>query len=163
MTAEPPIEKPPPESRLPARETYRILLMDSVEHTDELKAACKEAGHAVVAAHGIDEAFAFLDGTDHADVIVCAAYLEDESMFEFLRRLKADQHHQATKFMALALETSPTASKFKASTEKASRLLGVDTFVSMETFDPVQLIAEIEKLLPPVPNVVLAQVNGAQQ
>ncbi|MBS1995511.1 MAG: response regulator [Cyanobacteria bacterium SZAS LIN-2] len=163
MTAEPPIEKPPAESKLPARETYRILLMDSVEHTDELKAVCKEAGQVVVAAHSIEEAFAFLDGTNHADVVVCAAYLEDESMFEFLRRLKADPNHQTTKFMALALDTSQTASKLISSTEKAAWLLGVDAFVSMEKFDPERLIVEIEKILPPVPAVVMAQVNEGRQ
>jgi len=81
MTEEPRVEPATPE--LAAKDTFRILIMDTVEHTDQLKAACKNAGHSVVAAHTIDEAFAFLDGTDHADVIVCAAYLEDESLFGF--------------------------------------------------------------------------------
>jgi hypothetical protein len=49
----------------------------------------RRARHACLSAvdANIEEAFAFLDGKDHADVIVCAAHLEEESMFEFLRRV----------------------------------------------------------------------------
>ncbi|CAN5150824.1 hypothetical protein BH10CYA1_BH10CYA1_60330 [soil metagenome] len=49
---------------LAAKDTFRILIMDTLEHTDKLKAACKDAGHSVAAAQSIKEAFVFLDGTD---------------------------------------------------------------------------------------------------
>lgn len=133
------------------KDTFRILIMDTVEHTDQLKEACQDAGHSVVAAQTIKEAFAFLDGKDHADVIVCAAYLEDESLFEFLRRLRSDPIHKKTMFMTLALEPSRTGAGANVSTEKSGRLLGADAFVSMPVFDAAQLIAEIKKLLPLVP------------
>src|SRR5471030_1744818 len=94
MTDEPKVEPATPEAKLPAKDTFRILIMDTVEHTDQLKAACKDAGHSVVAAKTIKEAFAFLDGKDHADVIVCAAFLEDESLFEFLKRLRTNLIHK---------------------------------------------------------------------
>jgi hypothetical protein len=48
-------------------------------------------------------AWAFLDGKDHADVIVCAAHLEEESMFEFLRGVRDSEAHQSAKFLILAL------------------------------------------------------------
>src|SRR6202789_2437913 len=105
MTVEPKVEAATP--ALAPKDTFRILIMDSIEHADKLKGACKDAGHSVVAAHTIQEAFAFLDGKNHADVIVCAAYLEDESMFEFLRRLRIDPVHEETMFMIMALEPGP--------------------------------------------------------
>jgi CheY-like chemotaxis protein len=149
MTEEPKVEQATP--RLAAKDTFRILIMDTVEHTDELKAACKDAGHSVVAAQTIKEAFAFLDDKDHADVIVCAAYLEDESMFEFLRRLRTDPTHKDSMFMILALAPGPAGVKLNASVEIAGKTLGSDAFISMPMFDAPQLIAEIKKLLPLVP------------
>jgi CheY-like chemotaxis protein len=151
MTDEPKVEPATPEAKLPAKDTFRILIMDTVEHTDKLKAACKDAGHDVVAAQSIKEAFAFLDGKDHADVIVCAAYLEDESMFEFLKRLRADPTHKNSMFMTLALAPGPVGAKVNDTTEKVGRVLGADAFISMPEFDAVQLVAEIQKLLPEVP------------
>lgn len=153
MTNEPAVEAAAPRSRLPAEETFRILIMDNVEHTDLLKTACKEVGHSVIAAHSIEESFAFLNGKDHADVIVCAAYLEDESLFDFLRRLRKDPIHKDTMFMTLALAPGPLGSKVNASTEKAGSLLGSDVFVSMPQFDAAVLIAEIKKLLPETPRL----------
>ncbi len=153
MTNEPAVEAAAPRSRLPAEETFRILIMDNVEHTDLLKTACKEVGHSVIAAHSIEESFAFLNGKDHADVIVCAAYLEDESLFDFLRRLRKDPIHKDTMFMTLALAPGPLGSKVNASTEKAGSLLGADVFVSMPQFDAAVLIAEIKKLLPETPKL----------
>jgi CheY-like chemotaxis protein len=68
---------------LASKDTFRILIMDTVEHVNLLKKVCKAAGHSVVPAHTIEEALAFLNNTNHVDVIICAAYLEDESMFDF--------------------------------------------------------------------------------
>ena len=151
MTIEPEVESASLQARLAEKDTFRILIMDSPEHTNLLKAACKDAGHSVVASHSIDEAFAFLDGKNHADVIVCAAYLEDESLFDFLRRLRLDPIHKNTMFMTLALEPGRAGEKANVSTENAGRLLGADAFVSMPEFNAKQLIEEIKMLLPLVP------------
>lgn len=163
MTDEPKVEQPSGDSKLPAKDTFRILIMDSKEHTDQLKAACKDAGHSVVGAHTIEEAFAFLHGKDHADVIVCAAYLEGESLFEFLRRLKLDPTHKETMFMTLALEPGPVGSGVNISTEKAGRLLGADKFVSMPVFDADKLIAEIKQLLPRVPALEVSRLEKIEE
>jgi CheY-like chemotaxis protein len=135
------------------KDTFRILIMDTVEHTEMLKAACKNAGHSVVAAHSIAEAFAFLDGNDHADVIVCAAYMQDESVFDFLHRLRSDEIHNDSMFMILALAPGPLGIKLNANVEVAGRQLGADAFINMPVFDAELLIAEVKKLLPLVPKL----------
>lgn len=146
---EPKLEPATPE--LPAKETFRILIMDSVENANQLKAVCKNAGHAVAAAHTVGEAMAFLEGTNHADVIICAAYLEDESLFDFLIRLRNHPRHRNSMFMILALEPGPMGIRTNAMVEIAGRSLGADVFISMPEFDAEQLLAEIKELLPPVP------------
>jgi CheY-like chemotaxis protein len=151
MTEEPKVEHAPPSARGPARETFRILIVDTVENTERLKTACKEAGHDVVGAHSIDEAFAFLDGEDHADVIICATHLENESMFEFLERLRSNAIHKDTMFLSLALSPGLIGVKMNSAAESTGRLLGADAFVTMPEFDADLLISEINKLLPPVP------------
>lgn len=153
MTIEPDVEHPSPESQLPDKDTFRILVMDSIEHTELLKTACKNAGHSVVGAHSIAEAFAFLNGKDHADVIIGAAYLEDESLFDFLKKLRKDPVHRKTMFMTLALEPGPMGIKIIGSTEKAGNAMGSDVFINMPVFDGALLIEEIKKLLPDVPKL----------
>ncbi len=151
MTVEPPIEPSNIENRLPAKDTFRILIMDNIENVELLKEACKKVGHSVIGAYTIAEAFAFLDGKNHADVIICAAYLEDESLFDFLTRLRKDPLHKQTMFMTLALAPGPMGRKINASTEKAGLAMGADVFLSMPVFDAEALIAEIKEILPPVP------------
>lgn len=154
MTREPIAE--PATTKLAPHDTFRILIMDSVTHVDQLKWACKSAGFSVVPAHSIEESFAFLEGEDHADVIVCAAYLEDEPLFEFLHRLKSHHVHHRTMFMALALAPGPNGVVLNPTVEKVGRLLGADVFISMQKFDADLLVAEIQKLLPEMPALELS-------
>lgn len=148
---------------LAARDTFRILIMDTPAHTDQLKAACKNAGHSVIAVHSIREAFSFLDGRDHADVVICAAHLEDESVFDFLKQLKSNPLHQNSMFMTLSLAPGPVGIRLNNSTEKAGRLLGADAFVSMPVFDAEQLISEIRLLLPLVPALEADRLKGLEK
>ena len=151
MSYEPPVE--PPTSDRHARDTFRILILDKKEHVDRLKDACQDAGHSVVGAQSIKEAFSFLDGKDHADVIVCAAHMEDESMFEFLRRVQEDENHMDVMVLMLALESGPMGVQTSASTERTGRALGADAYITMPRFDAVALIDAIKQLLPEVPNL----------
>jgi CheY-like chemotaxis protein len=158
MIEEPKVE-PAYNVRAP-KDTFRILIMDTVAHTEQLKNACKDAGHSVIAAHSIREAFAFLDGTNHADVIVCAAYLEDESMFEFLRRLRKDPIHKTTVFIIMALEPGSTGIMLNSSVENAGRTLGADAFINMPVFDAPRLIAQIKALLPLIPALEVSRLEN---
>jgi len=152
-------EVEPATTELAAKNTFRILILDDIEHVKQLKAACKNAGHSVVPAHTVKEAMAFLDGANHADVIVCAAYLEDQNIFEFLKRLRGNPLHKQSMFMILALAPGPMGVKMNATVEIAGHHLGSDAFISMPVFDAVQLIAEIKKLLPLVPWVERSRLD----
>lgn len=152
MTAEEPkLEHPSVENAKSPMRTWRILFLDCVENLESLKEAAKESGYVVAGATTMDEAWAFLDGTDHADVIVCAAHLEEDSMFTFLTTVRESDSHRNAKFLILSLEPDAVAAQLARSTARAGLLLGADSFVVMPVFDPAELVAQIKRLQPLVP------------
>jgi CheY-like chemotaxis protein len=151
MTDEPDLEHPTAENAKCPHETWRILFLDNAAAIEQLKGACKECGYVVIGATTIKEAFAFLDGTNHADVIVCAAHLEHESMLKFLKAVRDSHVHRNSKFLILSLEPGMAGARVDRSTERAGMLLGADAYSIMPKFDPEELIAQIQKLQPAVP------------
>jgi hypothetical protein len=103
MQKEPKVEYPAPKDARSPMKTWRILFLDSAGNVKKLKDACKHAGYEVVGALTIEEAWAFLDGKDHADVIICAPHLEEGSMFEFLQGVRDSKVQRNAKFLILSL------------------------------------------------------------
>jgi len=132
-------------------ETWRILFLDSVEHTEQLKTACKEFGYVVVGATTVKGAWAFLNGKDHVDVIVCAAHLEEESMFQFLKDVRDNKQHSNASFLILSLETGASGARMDQSAERTGMLLGADGYLIMPIFDAPELMSQIRKLQPRIP------------
>ena len=161
MKAEPQLEAPPPEKAKPPRQTWRVLFLDSAENVELLKRAGKDAGYAVVGATTIEEAWAFLDGKDHADVIVCAAHLKEESMFEFLKAVRESPHRNA-RFLILSLHPGEIGARVDRLAAATGLLLGADDYTSMPTFDADRLVAHIRRLQPPVPAALRASEGGAR-
>ena len=161
MTKQPEIEHPAPADAKPTEKTWRILFLDSIENIGELKEACKKAGYVVIGLTTIHEALAFLLEKDHVDVIVCAAHLEEESMFQFLKSVRDDEIHQNSAFLILSLEPGSVGAQVDLSTARAGMALGADGYLIMPEFDPAELIAQIEKLKPAVP--LLQQSTTAEE
>ena len=161
MTKQPNIEHPAVKDAKPPLETWRILFLDTTENIEQLKATCKECGYAVVGSTTIKEAWAFLEGKDHVDVIVCAAHLEDESMFQFLKDVRDNEKHGNAAFLILSLEPGEAGARMDRSTERAGMLLGADGYLIMPVFDAPELIAQIQKLQPRIP--MLQQSTTAKE
>jgi len=151
MAKEPPLERPSPENARSPQQTWRVLFLDCPENVEKLKDAGKEAGYVVVGAVTIAEAWAFLGGKDHADVIVCAAHLQEESMFEFLKGVRDDVVHRNVNFLILSLSPGEIGARLDRSATRAGMLLGADAYAIMPIFDPSALIAHIKSLQPRVP------------
>ena len=151
MTNQPDIEHPSPEDAKSALETWRILFLDSAGNIEQLKNSCKKDGYAVVGSTTIEGAWAFLDGKDHIDVIVCAAHLEEESMFQFLQDVRANEKHGKAAFLILSLEPSVSGARMDRSTKRAGMLLGADAYLVMPVFDAAELITQIQQLQPAIP------------
>lgn len=148
---QPDMEHPSAANAKPPLETWRILFLDSVENTEQLKTACKECGYVVVGATTLREAWAFLDGKDHVDVIVCAAHLEEESMFQFLKDVRDNKKHGDAAFLILSLEAGASGARMDQSAERAGMLLGADGYLIMPVFDAHELVSQIKKLQPRIP------------
>jgi CheY-like chemotaxis protein len=142
-----------PTNHLPPRDTYRILTLENPENIEKLKAVCKTAGHEVVPVLTVREAMKFLDSKDHVDVIISAVHLANESVFDFLQRVKArDSEHREVRFLMLCVEPSMLAMNFDGCTQRAGELLGADKYILMPEFDADRLMEEVELLLPPIPS-----------
>lgn len=158
---QPNIEYPATADAKSPLETWRILFLDSADNIEQLKQACKECGYVVVGSTTIKEAWAFLDGKDHVDVIVCAAHLEEESMFQFLKDVRDNEKHGNAAFLILSLEPGEAGARMDRSTERAGMLLGADGYLLMPVFDAPELIAQIQKLQPRIP--VLQQSTTTEE
>ena len=148
---QPDMEHPAPANAKPPMETWRILFLDSAENTELLKEACKEWGYVVVGATTLKEAWAFLNGKDHVDVIVCAAHLEEESMFQFLKDVRDNTQHRNASFLILSLEAGASGARMDKTAERAGVLLGADGYLVMPVFDAPELILQIKKVQPRIP------------
>ena len=152
MTNQPKLEHPAPKDAKSALETWRILLLDdNAQNIEQLTKACIKDGYVVVATSTIKAAWVFLNGKDHVDVIVCAAHLEEESMFQFLKDVRSNEKHGKVAFLILSLDPSTSGARLDRSTERAGMLLGADGYVVMPVFDATELVAQIQQLLPAVP------------
>ena len=158
---QPDIEHPAAKDAKPPMQTWRVLFLDSGENIEQLKSACKKFGYAVIGSTTINEAWAFLNGKDHVDVIVCAAHLEEESMFQFLKDVRDNERHGKAAFLILSLEPGTSGARMDRSTERAGMLLGADGYMVMPVFDAPELLAQIEKLKPSIP--MLQQSTNAQE
>jgi CheY-like chemotaxis protein len=147
---DPQIEEP--FKQLPPLDTYRILTLENEENIEKLKNACKAAGHEVVPMLTIKHAMAFLETKDHVDCIVAAAHLQNESVFEFLRRVRsAGSHLKDSPFVVLCADPGLLARVTSPAVETAAKSMGADKYVLMSEFDAHRLIEEITPLLPPIP------------
>jgi len=142
-----------PTLRLPPNDTYRILTLENPENIAKLKDACKSAGQQVVPVQSITEAMVFLETKDHVDVIVAAAHLQNESVFEFLQQVKHEASHlKKVPFLMLCAEPGTLGLVTSPAVELVAELMGADKYLLMAEFDANLLIEEISQLLPPVPS-----------
>jgi CheY-like chemotaxis protein len=146
-----------PIRKLPPNDTYRILTLDNPANIVKLKDACKLAGHQVVPVNTVAAAMAFLETKDHVDVIVAAAHLENESVFEFLKCVKSSNSHlKDVPFIMLCAEPGTLGLLTSGAVEIAAEVMGADKYLLMTEFDASLLMQEIEQLLPPIPSKELS-------
>ena len=151
MKKQPDMERPTVADAKSPQQTWRILFLDSADNIVQLKNACKSVGYVVIGSTSIEEAWAFIDGKDHVDVIVCAAHLEEESMFKFLKGVRDNETHHQAAFLILSLEPGAIGARVDRSTARAGMALGADAYSIMPVFDALELIAQIQKLQPDIP------------
>jgi len=132
-----------------AEDTYRVLVLDGKEdHMPRIVKACKEAGQEVVPCRSIKEAFAFLETKDHVDVIVTEAFMENESVFDFLKEAKVTPEHRDVPIVIMAAEPGAIGMFCMPGVAQAAETLGAYKFLVMPKFDEAHLAREIQAILP---------------
>lgn len=163
MPQEPELEHPTQQNARSPEQTWRILFVDCAANIDKLKSAGRDAGYVVIGATTLEEAWLFLEGNDHADVIVCAAHLEEGSMIGFLKGVRDSAVHGKTIFLILSLAQSAAGNRLERSTRSAGLALGADGYLVMASFDPVDLIARIKVLQPEKPALLIDRSGDADK
>ena len=153
MTKTPVLEHPSDENAKTPDKTWRLLFLDNFENNRQLKLTCKDEGYAVVSALTMQDAWAFLDGKDHVDVIVCAAHLQEESVFDFLKAVRENEVHRDVTFLILSLEPGATGARLDHSAARSGMALGASAYLIMPKFDTCELLAQIKQLQPSVPRL----------
>ncbi|HEY9776222.1 MAG TPA: hypothetical protein V6C81_20840 [Planktothrix sp.] len=130
-------------------ETYRILVLNEQEsQLQQIIKACKRIGQEVVPCQSLSEAFKFLKTKDHVDAFVCEAFMQNESVFEFLKAAKNDAIHKDAPVMLVAAEPTEVAMFCMDGVAQAAEILGAYKFLVLPTFAVDQLTREIEAMLP---------------
>lgn len=131
---------------------YRILVLDDMpQHIEALRMAAHEGGHEIISRRTVADAMMWLNTRDHVDVIVSATHLEDESVFEFLNKVKSNPCHNWVQFVMLSTNTSDLAIFLDETLRHTAKLLGADKYVVMREFCPWRLLKEIEASFPAMP------------
>ncbi len=130
-------------------ENYRILVLAGKEdHMTRLSEACQEAGQETVCCKTIEDAFAFLETKNHVDVIVAEAFMENESVFDFLVSAKQSDLHKDVPVMIVASEPGDIGLFCMPNIAQTSAVLGAYKFIVLPLFDANHLVREIEAILP---------------
>lgn len=131
---------------------YRILLLHDNHHeVDAFRTIVEGKGHQLKAISSILEAMNWLNEKDHIDVAVSNVHLENESVFEFLKQIKGNHHHNWMQFIMLCSEPGDLAQFVNKQIEQAAYMLGADKYIIMAEFSAERLLKEIEASMPNQP------------
>ncbi|CAN5507772.1 hypothetical protein BH10CYA1_BH10CYA1_40290 [soil metagenome] len=133
----------------PENDNYRILvLVEEPAHMQLIVESCKKLKQEVVPVQTIEAALKFLETKDHVDACIAEAFLQNESSFDFLSRMKKLPGHKDVPVMLVALAPGEVARFCRESMETAASVLGAYKFLIMPDFDLDQMIREVQSLLP---------------
>lgn len=122
--------------------TRTIMTVDDSASVRQMVAfTLRRAGHEVIeAAHG-QEALAAL-GATRADLVITDLNMPHMDGIELIRRLRAQAQYQYTPILMLTTESQPDK-------KQAGKAAGATGWI-VKPFTPEQLVAVVNKVLPPV-------------
>jgi len=133
-----------------------ILLVEADKQTilDEKKAL---RGHTVRSTDTLVEGRRLLS-KNIFDAVICGVHFQDGSCYDLLQFVKSDPIHCGTVFVLVSVASS---FKTQESTETTAKLLGVDKFLSLSSFEEDDFREEIESLLELPDELSEAQIDLA--
>jgi DNA-binding NtrC family response regulator len=133
----------------PENDNYRILvLIQRDDHLVTIKDSCEAVGQEVVSFSTLESALHFLETKDHVDVCIAEAFLENESSFDFLRRMRNIPHHSKVPVMLVAWNPGEVAKFCAESMASTSNIMGAYKFLIMPDLNVDQMMKEVQAVLP---------------
>jgi PleD family two-component response regulator len=125
----------------------RILVLQEMrENVENLRESLEPSGHELVVVNTINAAMHQLK-EEQFDMIICAVFLENESVFDFLKICKHDLMYRSIPFVFYCCKTSQFARSVRDGLQIAARTLGAERYVIMESFDAYSLKSQVEECL----------------
>ena len=129
-------------------QTYRIMALDTKENITTLSIACLKDGHQVIPVLTIRDGMDFLNTKDHIDIVISRVHIEDESVFDFLKEVRSRDEHKEVRFMMICTSPSEFAAAVDETIRTAAEIMGVDKYLTMDSYDVERLMKEIYAILP---------------
>jgi len=114
-------------------------------------------GHTVRSTETLEEGRGLLS-KNIFDAVVCGVHFQTGSCYDLLKFVKSDPIHSSTVFVLVSFTSTLGTQE---STETTAKLLGVDKFLALTTFDEGFFRHEIESLLELPDELTEAQINMA--
>lgn len=138
------------------RQAFRVLILGN-GHSDEICAGCLQEGHEVVSVKTSQEALDFLKSHDHVDAAVAPAFMDGETVFDFLLGLRGMPENESVRIMILSTEPSQLAQFCTPAVESAAKKLGAYKFITVPVFRLTDVMKELTAILPDVPSKLIRQ------
>ena len=135
----------------PPEQCYRILIFAG-GFCHEVKEECLREGFEVVLVSNPEEAVQFLRSQDHVDAAIAPAFMEDQTVFDFLLGVRKMPENVSAPIMILSIEPSQLAAFCTPAVETAAKLLGAYKFVTMPKLNSRQVMRELKAMLPDKPS-----------
>ncbi len=125
-----------------------IALLETKEQSDLICNCLKKAGHEVSLVENFSKAKTVLK-RGPCDLILSDVHLQNGgNVFDFLKWVKSNAQLKPVPFVLMSIEPTAMAKYLGDGVQYAARLLGAAKYISMEKFDPIVLMNELEEFLP---------------
>lgn len=125
-----------------------LTLLEHPEALEMIAESLEHFGHVVLRATKFQEAMDILRQTE-VDLIIGDVHLQNGgSIFDFLRWVKGDPHMRVVPFVCFSSEPIEVPRYLSDGVRTAARALGAARYITMEKFDKITFLSEIEWLLP---------------
>lgn len=125
-----------------------LITLEHEEQRKQLGDCLENVGHQVFRMDTFHKSMDFLRSTD-VDLIITDVHLQNGgSIFDFLRWVKGDPHLREIPFVCFSAEPPEVARYLADGVRTAARSLGAARYITMDKFDAVGFLHEIEWLIP---------------
>lgn len=128
----------------------RILaLLERDENQHQVVESLTLSGHKVIACDTFTKAVAILQQQHAIDMIISDVHLENGgNVFDFLRWLKLNPVAHGTLLVLFSFQPTALAKHLEDGVRTSARMLGVATYITMNSFDSEEFRKQIDSLLP---------------